>query len=77
MINILNLKSNIIIYKVIHRYIYICFFCIIITMYNKCLHLRYVSSSVSVKSDLSKGGMPNFSEKKTSSIKRYFMCFTL
>jgi len=35
----------------------------------------HVSSSVSVKSDCSKdGGLPNFSEKKTS-IKRYLYVF--
>ncbi len=36
----------------------------------------HVSSSVSVKSDQSKGGVPNFSER-TPSIKRYCIFFTL
>ncbi len=35
-----------------------------------------MSSSVSVKSDQSKGGVPNFSEK-SSATKRYFMCFAV
>ena len=35
----------------------------------------HVSSSVSVKSDWSKGKVPNFSEETTSRTKRYLMCF--